>query len=107
MSCLSSAWSSRGEVRNVGIATPSLSETQAPLEDESRGVGDIGGDFDHDLGLDAPDDLDLSPRDLPDNVFPKDYEPSEAGVDNELLVEDGSEPIAIPAPEELDFMRST
>ena len=78
---------------------------QAPLEDEGHGVGDIGGDFDHDLGLDAPDDLDLSPRDLPDDVNPEDYEPSEAGIDNELLVDDGSEPIAIPAPEELDFMQ--
>ena len=78
---------------------------QAPLEDEGHGVGDIGGDFDHDLGLDAPDDLDLSPRDLPDDVNPEDYEPSEAGIDNELLVDDGSEPIAPPAPEELDFMQ--
>ena len=78
---------------------------QAPLEDEGHGVGDIGGDFDHDLGLDAPDDLDLSPRELPDDVNPEDYEPSEAGIDNELLVDDGSEPIAEPAPEELDFMQ--
>ncbi|CAE7772789.1 unnamed protein product, partial [Symbiodinium microadriaticum] len=78
---------------------------QAPLEDEGHGVGDVGGDFDHDLGLDAPDDLDLPPRDLPDDVNPEDYEPSEAGIDNELLVDDGSEPIAEPAPEELDFMQ--
>ncbi|OLQ05109.1 Retrovirus-related Pol polyprotein from transposon TNT 1-94 [Symbiodinium microadriaticum] len=78
---------------------------QAPLEDDGHGVGDVGGDFDHDLGLDAPDDLDLPPRDLPDDVNPEDYEPSEAGIDNELLVDDGSEPIAEPAPEELDFMQ--
>ena len=78
---------------------------QAPEDDEGHGVGDIGGDFDHDLGLDVPDDLDLSLRDLPDDVNPEDYEPSEAGIDNELLVDDGSEPIAIPAPEELDFMQ--
>ena len=45
------------------------------------------------------------PRVLPDDVNPEDYEPSEAGVGNELLVEGSSEPIAIPAPEELDFMQ--
>ena len=45
---------------------------QAPLEDEGHGVGDIGGDFDHDLGLDAPDDPDPLPRVLPDDVNPED-----------------------------------
>ena len=66
---------------------------QAPLEDDGYGVGDIGGDFDHDLGLDVPDDLDPLPRVLPEeDLNLEDYEPSEAGVDNELLVESGGEP---------------
>ncbi|CAE7478501.1 unnamed protein product, partial [Symbiodinium sp. CCMP2456] len=75
---------------------------QAPIEEEQGAEGDIGHNFDDDLGLDLPDDLepwhDFSKEELAE------YEPSEPEVENEVLPGHDGDRGSFPAPGELDFM---
>ena len=75
---------------------------QAPIEEEQGAGGDIGHNFDDDLGFDLPEDVephfDLSNEDLAE------YEPSEPEVENEVLPGHDGDRGLVPAPGELDFI---
>ena len=72
---------------------------QAPIEEEQGAGGDIGHDFDDDLGLDLPEGVEPH---LDEDLA--EYEPSEPEVENEVLPGHEGDRGLVPAPGELDFM---